>query len=385
MGLFDKLLKKKEEKVKTEEVKPSVPAVEVKEVKPPVSATDANRTAKVKEAQPPIAEASELLHEQFYGIAPVDGERNQKICDQFIAAGITKFVDGSFDEATLNELTFDEFCHVYSTIGWFVENIASSLRESAILYKLFLREKLLARLSTFPVYTINAQSTALPFVGADSSFFLYTNKAVAEAASANETGWLEVFEITPEHFNTVFCELFCTGYKFVNINGKTKVKMEDVYETQPIRAYGNICVESCVRMIDYAQTRASLMAKAAEEKRKDLTKEEYDHLNRQSYAVSTSLLKDTLLVPAEQKNGEMILSVPLVHFASGEQCVGLFTDQGAVNRYYKKAVSCVAFLDLIKDQYNRIKNNSTVSGILINPGREEYKMTKSMLKQLFSK
>ena len=368
MGFLDKLFKKKEE------------------LKPSISTAEVNAVA-AKEAKPSIstAEASELLHEKFEGFAPVVGERNQKICDQFIADGIKKYADGSFDEATLSELTFDEFCHVYSTIGWFVENIASSLKESAILYKLFLRKKLLARLSTFPVYTVNAQTTALPFVDADSSFFLFTNKAAAEAAVSGHTGWLEVFEITPEHFNTLFCELFCTGYKLANINGKTKVKIEDVYETKPISAYGNICVESCVRMIDYQQTRASLIANAVEEKRKDLTEDEADHLNRQSYAVSTSLLKETLLVPAEQKNGSIIVSVPLVHFADGEQCVGLFTDQGAVNRYYKKAVSCVAFPGLIKDQYNRIKNNSTVSGILINPGREEYKMTKSMLKQLFSK
>lgn len=380
MGFLDKLFKKKEE------VKPSISVAESKENKLPVSTVEANAENN-KKVKPTIsaAEATELLREQFEGFAPVSGERNQKICDQFIAAGITKYADGSFDDATLSELTFDEFCHVYSTIGWFVENIASSLKENAILYKMFLRKKLLARLATFPLYTVNTQTTALPFVDADSSFFLYTNKAAAEVAVSDHTDWLEVFEITPERFNTIFCELFCTGYKLVNINGKTKVKIEDVYKTKPISTYGNICMESCVRMIDYKQTRASFAVKAAEEKRKEFTKDEADHLSRQSYAVSTSLLKDTLLVPAEQKNGKLIVSVPLVHFADGEQCVGLFTDQSAVNRYYKKAVSCVAFPGLIKDQYNNIKNNNTVSGILINPGREEYKMTKSMLEQLFSK
>lgn len=323
-----------------------------------------------------------MLHEEFQPFEWGYGDRYNEICDRFIKSGIVQFKNGSFDETALCELTFDEFCHVYNLINWFVENRAPDLKDSAVLYKKFLRKKLLAKLSTFPVYTLNTQSTALPYVDEDSAFLLYTNRKFAEEAITGHTEWLEIFEITPERFNTLFCELFCTGYKLVNINGETKVKIEDVYETQPIRAYGNICVESCVRMIDYKQTRASLVAKAMEEKRNGLTKDEADHLNQRAYAVSVSLLKNTLLVPAEQKNGKIIVSVPLVQFADGEQFVGLFTDQGAVNRYYKKAVSCVAFPNLIKDQYNRIKNNSTVSGILINPGREEFKLTKSMLKQL---
>ena len=78
------------------------------------------------------------------------------------------------------------------------------------------------------------------------------------------------------------------------------------------------------------------------------------------------------------------ISVPLVSFADGRKFIGLFTDQWAINGYYKKYVSCVAFPDLIRDQYNQCKDDADVSGILINPGREEDMMTKEMLSQLFA-
>lgn len=362
MRLFDKLFKKKKD---------------VPEVK---------NTAKVKEEKPSISEeeASELLRERFEGFAPIESERYREICNKFVAKGIVDYKNGSFDEAALSELTFDELCLVYNSIGQLIEKTAPHLKGIAALYKKSLRKKLLAKLSTFPVYTVNAKATALPYVENDSSFFLYTNKKLAEAVVSDHVGWLEVSEIAPEHFNALFGEFFCTGYKVVNVNGKTKVKIDDVYIIKPVSTYGNICVESCGRMIDYKQTLASFLSRARAEKR-DLNEPENKQLNRQSYAVSVSLLKDTLLLPAEQENGMLKkIVVPFVNFGDGRKFVGLFTDQGAINRYYRKSVPSAALPDLIRDQYDEIKNDSTVSGIIINPGREEYMMTKDMLNQLLT-
>ena len=77
------------------------------------------------------------------------------------------------------------------------------------------------------------------------------------------------------------------------------------------------------------------------------------------------------------------LGFSLVAFADGRKFVGLFTDQEAVNGYYKKAVDCEAFPNLIKEQYEKCKDDDSILGIIINPGREEYIMTKEMLSQLF--
>ena len=181
--------------------------------------------------------------------------------------GVIAYSNNTFDENTLKELTFDEFCHVYSTIGWFAEKIAPNLKGEAISYKIFLRKKLLSRLSAMPVYTIYTIVNNLPYVEQDGSLLLYSNKKMAEMTIKNSGfNWLQVFEITPNLFGTAFCEYFCTGYKSVNINGQTKVKIEDVYKTLPIEQYGNICIESCTRMIDYKQTEAILVSKAQKKK-----------------------------------------------------------------------------------------------------------------------
>ncbi len=328
----------------------------------------------------------DILNEKFQGFAPVNGVRNNEICDKFIANGIIAYSNNTFDENTLKELTFDEFCHVYSTIGWFAEKIAPNLKGEAISYKIFLRKKLLSRLSAMPVYTIYTIVNNLPYVEQDGSLLLYSNKKMAEMTIKNSGfNWLKVFEITPNLFGTAFCEYFCTGYKSVNINGKTKVKIEDVYKTLPIEQYGNICIESCTRMIDYKQTEAILVSRAKKEMR-NLNEDEVKQLSSRSYAASVSLLKNTLLLPAETENGmPKTISVPIVPFADGRKFIGLFTDQGAINGYYKKAISCVAFPNLINDQYNKCREDAKISGILINPGREEYMMTKGMLSQLFSR
>lgn len=329
---------------------------------------------------------NDILNEKFQGFAPVNGVRNNEICDKFIANGIIAYSNNTFDENTLKELTFDEFCHVYSTIGWFAEKIAPNLKGEAISYKMFLRKKLLSRLSTMSVYTIYTIVNNLPYVEQDGSLLLYSNKKMAETTIENSGfDWLKVYEITPNLFGTAFCEYFCTGYKSVNINGKTKVKIEDVYKTLPIEQYGNICIESCTRMIDYKQTEAILVSRAKKEMR-NLNEDEVKQLSSRSYAASVSLLKNTLLLPAETENGmPKTISVPIVPFADGRKFIGLFTDQGAINGYYKKAISCVAFPNLINDQYNKCREDANISGILINPGREEYMMTKGMLSQLFSR
>ncbi len=370
MGLFD-IFKKKTAKKEEQET----------------AASPKSATAPVAESAPSsdsATESGDILNEKFQGFAPVTGDRNNEICDKFIAQGIEDYLNNTFDENTLNELNFDEFCHIYNTIGWFVENIAPNMKEKAASYKKFLRKKLLSRLSTFPVYTIYTTVTNLPFVAKDGSLLIYSDKKMAEVTIENTPlDWLEIHQITPDGFKAAFCEYFCTGYKSVNINGQTKVKIGDIYEIKPLESYGNICIEACTRMIDYKQTQAMLISKARKEER-NLTEDELRHLKQQSYAVSGAVINTSLLLPAEIEDGmPKNISVPFVSFEDGRKFIGLFTDQGAINGYYNKYVSCAAFPDLISDQYKQSKDDPSVSGIIINPGREEYLMTKEMLDQLF--
>ncbi len=330
----------------------------------------------------PAMSQDEILSEVFYGIDPVEGARNNEICDRFVAKGIVDHANHTFDANTLDELSFDEFCHIYSTIGWFVENRAPHLRESAADYKRLLRKKLLARLATMPVYIIYAKVTGLPLVMPDDHFLLYTDRDCARRILETGYDWMEVHELTPESFEAAFREYFCTGYKRVVINGKSsKVNLVDIYQPQPLAEYGNLCVESCIRMIDYKQTEATIMSKAQKEGRR-LTEEEMTRLNQRSWAVSISLLEDRLVLPCVEENGEVKISVPTADFSSGRRFITLFTDYSALSRCFKGLTHTATLPNLIRDQYRACKDDPSISGILINPGREEYMLTKEMLLQL---
>ena len=137
-------------------------------------------------------------------------------------------------------------------------------------------------------------------------------------------------------------------------------------------------------MVDYKQTQASLISNAKDNGR-GLSEEEIKILNKQSWGVSQSLLKDNLLVPATIENGTLKgFSFPYILFPDGEKYLGLFTDQWAINAYFRKTTPSVSFPRLIEDCYKEIVKDPSIAGILINAGREEYKMTKEMLSQLFA-
>ena len=321
----------------------------------------------------------------------------------------------------MSELTFDELCLIYNEISQFVEKNASHLihvKESAALYKKFLRKRILERLSTFPVYTINAKVTNTPYAfhlsqepfslpgeKLDLSLLLYTSKKAAElefSAIHKVHDWVEIFEITPEKFDDVFGEYFCTGYKTVYINGKTQVKIEDVYKAKSLDEYGHTCIESCSRMVNFRQTSASIQSRAKAENR-NLAGDEIELLNNMYYNASVSLWEGSLCLAAElpaefESKMQQDPSVSVTSFfkdghfpilmhshKDGQHSMCLFTDLWAVQKFYKKAGYFATFPILTRSEYNEIKNDNTAAGFLINPGREGFFLSKDILNELSAK
>ena len=393
MGLFDKLFKKKKD---VPEAKKGAPEVK--------------NTAKVKKEKPSISEeeASELLRERFEGFAPIESERNREICDKFVARGIIDYNKGSFDETALGELTFDELCLIYNAIGQFVEKNAAHLthvKESAALYKKSLRKKLLAMLSTFPVYTINATMINLPYIAFPlqvPSLLLYTNRKIAESEVADihrVYDWVEIFEITPEKFDDVFGEYFCTGYKTVYINGKTQVKIEDVFNAKSLDEYGHTCVESCSKMIAYKQMQAYIPSAAKAGLPSPVGPSfEQPYLFSLYHSAAVSLWEDSLYLtaklPAEleplRQQGAPIPVTSLFkdghfprlfyHSEDGRNnYLCLFTDPWAAQKFYGKEAHVVTLSVTTKSGYHEIADEKTITGILVNPGRENFVLSKDMM------
>ena len=395
MGLFDKLFKKKKD---VPEAKKGAPEVK--------------NTAKVKKEKPSISEeeASELLRERFEGFAPIESERNREICNKFVAKGIIDYKNGSFDEAALSELTFDELCLVYNEIGQLIEKTAPHLKGIAALYKKFLRRKILERLSTFPVYTINAKVSNLPCIPYPTqapSLLLYTDRKMAELKVSETTeslgglDWTEVFEITPENFDNNLGEYFCTGYKTVYVNGKTKVKIEDVFNAKPLDAYGHTCVESCRRMIAYNQWLV-IMQSRAKSRDGNMTENEINLVNALYYDASFSLWEDSLCFGVQLPAGIENMSQQDAHaalatlfkdgniptmtasFEDGQNYICLFTDLWAVQKYYKEK-GYFTTLTLTESKYDELKHDNTIAGFLINPGRERFVLSKKILNESSTK
>lgn len=358
---------------------------------------------------------SALLQEQFEGLEPVESERSQEICDKFITKGIIAYKKGSFDETALSELTFDELCLVYNKLA---KKTAPFFRESAVSYKSFLRKQLLAKLSTFPIYTINAKVTNTPYAfhpsqdpfllpgeKLDLSLLLYTSKTAAElefSAIHKVHDWVEIFEITPENFDDVFGEYFCTGYNTVYINGKTPVSIEYVYNAKPLDAYGHTCVESCSKMIAYKQMSAYIpsAAKAGISSLAEMIGQPYLFSLCRNAAVS--LWEDSLYLAAKLPDEleplwQQGAPIPITslskdghfprmfyHSEDGQNnYLCLFTDSWAVQKFYGEEAHVVTLPVTTKSGYHEIADVKPVAGILVNPGREDFVLSKDMMIRIY--
>jgi len=345
------------------------------------------RTAKTEIADAETGGNEFILEEHIQLLEKFEQQKVGEVCNTYIIKGIAAFALGSFDERALESLSFGEFCLVYNNIGWFVDKVGKEqVKKDAIKYKKFLRKWIFRRLSKMNTYVIYANVTNLPFVDNDSSLRLYVEKEAAQLViDKSGMDWLKIQEITPQNFERYFAEFVCTGYKQVNLNGSIKAGLAEVCDVRPMEAYGNTCVEQCVGMVDYRQSQALRIMKAKEENR-EFNEEDVQWLSRQSWAVSKTLLECSLLLPAVVEDGKVIsISTPLASFPDGSKYIGLFTDQFAIDTFFRQSTASVAVPNLIEDSYKKCENDDSVAGILINPGREEYKMTKEMLKQLLSK
>ena len=103
-----------------------------------------------------------------------------------------------------------------------------------------------------------------------------------------------------------------------------------------------------------------------------------EHLNNFKAEPIRHLLCATLCLPAGQGNGKSLtFSIPTVSMPSGQKWAALFTDSFALSRYYRKPVNSIAFPNLLSDVARDLRSGriTDVAGLMINPGREEFKMT----------
>jgi len=323
----------------------------------------------------------ELFSESFAELAAIDDARNNDICDRFVMGGIVGF-GSSFDPQTLDELDFDEFCHVYNTIEWYVTNIAPESVYGAVAYKRFLRARLLERIRTMTVYTVISAATAMPYTMSDGSMLIFTDETLARrAVEAKGSALLSVYTVTPDIFDATFCEYYCAGYETVKINVKVTAFVGDIYRVWSDESYGSTCKAACVKMRAYKEMLVSVETRAAAEGRAT-DADEKKALIKQSVIAAAELIDAKLMLPVSD-DAERNIMIPVVTYGNGKY-VALFTDSYAMCAYYKKSVAGEAMPDLLRDRYNDIANMDSIKGIIVNPGREAFTLTKKMLSRIFT-
>ncbi len=328
----------------------------------------------------PIAsiEDDPILSDKFMCIGTVDDERNNDICNRFVMGGIEQFADGVFEERFLDELTYDELCHVYNTVGWFVSNAAPYLVNEARNYKRYLKIKLIERLSAMTVYTLLSDATALPY-SVNRALLMFTDENLAQriCGGLGKDG-LSVYPITPEAFNFSIGKYYCAGFDEVKVNVKTAVPIAEICPIAVNADHGIICRDGCAAMVEYKQELSDAERLAGVEER-PFTAEERTNLSRLSLAASEILLDRALLLPAKE-DGSLV--VPVITLEDGRKFVAAFTDRDALETHYKKPLASIVVPELICSLYRDTADKDIVKGIIVNPGREAYVLTKNMLGKL---
>lgn len=389
MGLFDIFKKKPKEPAKpaSEDTK-AKPAADV----PPFPDGAANppkpaAEAPVTPAKPAAGEVA--LDEEIRPIHPVPDEKRRSLYVSLGMGGIADYADGKLDEAAIDALSFDELCFVYNTIGM----LASAFRfpEMPKAYKAFLRGKLLARLAQMNTYIFVSPATKLPLLLTGRAFLLLTDReaAVKRGLPAFTEDHAELCEITPEDYADRLAELRCAGCQGVRINFSDPIQLTDLLPASLSSDSEGACSEACARMIIFRQSQYDYRCRAEAEHRDRLREDELNVLNRCAEAAMTALAHSELILPMKFENDEFHFKVPLVIHPDGSKYVALFTDQWALGRSLGKPANGGPTIfgnipNLLREQYGRLAEQPDVSGIVVNPDRENFTMSREMLEQFFA-
>lgn len=395
MGWLDKMKKKKNANteddvaVDTEKILDEEFGAEVTEesadflVEEPVSEINTEYCA--EPACEADAESDAILSESFVCIKAVSDERNKEICDRFVAGGIEGYARGSFDAAMLDELTYDEFCRVYNTVEWYVLNIAPELRREAVGYKTYLRILLLDRLRRMPLYTVLSGATSLPYMSEDGAMWLLTDAVLAQkVAKSMGEDMLSAAEILPHEFDGFFGRCYCAGFNTVKLNLRDSLPLGEICPSALNTDFGIIAPYACVAMMKYKQLLAEL-SDAAQREGRGFTAEERNELAQLSSSASEALCNSVLLLPLNTRNdqaGEVV--VPVYTLEDGRKYVALFTDADALAAYYKKPMASMGLANQLRERYLETADVDIIKGIIVNPSREEYVLTKNMLAKIFA-
>ena len=237
-------------------------------------------------------------------------------------------------------------------------------------------------------YTVIANYLELPFHDGDR-FFLFEEKDTADAfIAASERKNLHLRVLTPEVIKKELSEYLCCGYTgavLKKTRGSIKIEQGDILLSQEelishfnlpgMDQHGNITPALLKRMHNYL---IQLDYTARKYESNPVPEHWQKHMQGYKGDVIRLLLEASLCLPSSKDaSGKITFSILTAKMPNGDQWASLFTDQFAIARYTRKTPDSIVFPGLLSDVANDIRSGKLkdMKGIMINPGREEFRVT----------
>lgn len=320
----------------------------------------------------------------------VTPQRSSEICHRFINNALNMGEElKTSDIVTLN---YSELCVLYNNMQMMELKMEPKHKAIAGVVinnnKKIVRSRLITMLKKQTLYTLYTAMNKLPFVR-DGAFYIFTHKQLAEEQlKKTQVKHLGIKEIPEEQLEEHFDVFYVAGYKDVIIDVGTKISFSELYIPKDKSVYGIINPTACGKMIFFNQLVTSYTDKANAENR-SVTAEENIQINRVLIDITETLIRsEALLLPAEKtENGKILIKNIVVKGPDGKKWVAMFTDQIAINMFFKKNQPAVKFRNPVLEQFKVIKNDAEIEGIIINPARESFRIPSKLLatRQVYKK
>jgi len=311
----------------------------------------------------------------------VTAQRSSEICTRFINNALS--MGEELKASDLQGLNYNELCLLYNNLQ--IMSLRLEPRIKAIAEVVIknnakvIRTRLISELKKQTLYVLYTKVNKLPFAS-NAAFYIFTQKELAEKQlSESDIMYLALKEIPSEQLEGHFDVFYITGFKDVIIDLGTKIPFSDLYTPKKEAAYGLINPVLCGKMIFFNQMTATFADKAKAENR-SITDEENRQVNRIWMDITEGLIRSTLLLPADKaEDGKIMLKGVSVKSPEGKNWIAMFTDQVALNSFFKSNTGAAGIKNPVLSQYAAIKDKKEIEGIIINPARESFRIPSRLL------
>ncbi len=321
------------------------------------------------------------MNKDFEINIPLTQERILEIIYKFIADTMKKHILP--DEQELDRLTCTELITLISSTNSYVEKVMVGIEThfSKSVKYCFLKA-IKKKLENDNVYVLWSSMINLPFLYGGNFPLIYTNKAKADESAEYFTELFKEEKIIisvkeygnkAEMWNLI---AICGMNKILIDGGNIVFELKQFYDA-PYSEFGNICPDLAFILHQY----------------KVILKTNGYGANANKFECIQELITENLkfskmLMAVNFEGGSSlfeegtIVNMPLVTMSDGTKMQPLFTDQLAINNYFKSTNQSSVSGETVSMVYKLIEINNSISGIIINPGREEFILTKPTIEKM---